>query len=201
VSDEEFQKEPAVLFDTEVVVGKVGELEHGLQMFQRPCGQSFALSYPLDIKTWDDTNMMMAACLPQPYQFEAHGVFLCLRAEFPEEEKRLIESLRSATLTIEFGWHYVILKVAMCLLPRNPMNTIIRTRKGAHTWWELKPFTPKPFIIGGNLGLSCNMTANVKWEPEFKEILPPCRLRVALVGNLVMPQGYWEYLKQEEKQP
>jgi len=198
VSDENLQKEPAVLFDTEVVVGKVGELEYGLQMFQRPIGQIYALVHDYAYKTYDDTNMVMAACLPQPYQFEARGVFLSLLATTPKDEALLIESLKSATLTIEFGWHYIVLKIGMFRLPRNPMDTIIQTRKGNRTWWELKPYTPAPFIIGGVLGLSNVLTANMKWDSEFKEALPECKLRVALTGSFIMPQGYWECLKREE---
>jgi hypothetical protein len=197
MSDEQLQKEPTVLFDTELVTGKVGELEHGLQMFQRPVGQGFAMD-PRQTKTYDDTNMLMAACLPMPYLFELENVFLSLGEVAPCCVEPLRESFKSAALAIEFGWHYLAMKVGLWYVPENPMETIVQVQRNDRRRenWELRE-PCKLMKVGANLGQSQMLTVNVKWAPEFKAVLPPSRLRVALVGNLVMPVGYWEFPKQE----
>jgi len=71
-----------ILFDTEFVpAGYLGDKK--LNFFTRPMGQTMVWGAVPRSKTWLDTNMVMAACLPQPRTFRIRALRLGMSEEVP----------------------------------------------------------------------------------------------------------------------
>lgn len=186
-------KVPAVLFDTEMIYGDVDALDGGLYLFQRPIGQRYALGRT-GFKTYDDTNMCMAAQLPSPFWFEFEGAFASLQCWPADRMSAVLESLKHATLTVGLGPCREFLVEQFSALPVCPMSAIRQENlpPDGRMNWRAYPHAYRP--LKGALGISNVLTATVKWKcHEACRDLPDCKLRVAFVGYFCASPEFWTW--------